>query len=139
MKGILITLLLALHTFAAEPIRFLSVDVFIDPKGEPLAAYQLEITAPTGVKIVGIEGGEHPEFQKAPYYDPKAIQSERVIVAAFTTAPANSLPANKTRVLTLHLQSSTASPKLESNLKISARPDGKPITAEINLTERNTE
>lgn len=137
MKGIILSLLImASHAFGAEPVPFLAMDVFIDPKGEPLAAYQLEITAQPGVKIVGIEGGEHPEFRKAPNYDPKAIQSERVIVAAFTTAGADSLPKTKTRILTLHLQSTTAAPKLESILKISARPDSKSIASEITLTER---
>ena len=39
-----------------QTVRFLSVDVFIDAKDAPLAAYQLEFTASPGVKIVGIEG-----------------------------------------------------------------------------------
>src|SRR5687768_5906106 len=70
---------------AASPFRF--VDVFIDPQGKPLAAYQFELVAPKGVQLVGIEGGEHKAFaDPPPYYDPKALQEgERIVVSAFDT------------------------------------------------------
>jgi hypothetical protein len=143
MKGKFITALLiacALLTSGlagAEQTRFLAMDVFIDPKGEGLAAYQLEITAPAGTKIVGVEGGEHPEFRKAPYYDPKGIQRERLIVAAFSTARETALPHGQTRVLTLHLESaSTQIPKLEMNFKLTAATDGHKISSDISLSER---
>jgi hypothetical protein len=74
-------------------VRFLTVDIFVDTKDKPLAAYQIEFSATNTVaKIVGIEGGEHPAFRDAPYYDPKALQQERVILAAFSTEPDNRLP-----------------------------------------------
>ena len=63
-------------------LRFRAVDVFVNSKDKPLAAYQLEFTASAGVKIVGIEGGEHAAFKEAPFHDPKAIQQERVIIGA---------------------------------------------------------
>jgi hypothetical protein len=133
-------LLLTLFTRAlpaAEPIRFLAMDLIIDPKGQPLAAYQVEIQAEPGVKIVGVEGGEHAEFRKAPYYDPKGIQTERLIVAAFSTAEAEALPKAATRVLTLHLQTTiSGTPKLETSLKVAAKPNGQKIKAETSLTER---
>jgi hypothetical protein len=122
----------------ADQTRFIAMDVTIDPKGQPLAAYQLEIKGAPGVKIVGVEGGEHPEFRKAPYYDPKGIQSERLIVAAFTTVGADKLPTATTRILTLHLECSTSgTPKMEMILKLAAKPDGQRFTAQATLTERN--
>src|SRR6267142_3694254 len=69
--------------------RFRAVDIFIDPKGAPLAAWQIEFAATNGVaKIVGIEGGEAEPFRNPPFYDPKAMQGERVIIAAFSTEAA---------------------------------------------------
>src|SRR5687768_51007 len=102
MKKLAFTLFVVLGAISASAqTRFVAMDLVIDPKGEGLAAYQVEITAPAGVKIVGVEGGQHPEFRKAPYYDPKAMQSERLIVAAFSTADAGKLPTRATRVLTV--------------------------------------
>ncbi len=140
MKGKFILTLLACAWCAfagAEQTRFVAMDIFIDPKGEPLAAYQLEIAAPAGVKIVGVEGGEHPEFRKAPYYDPKGMQRERLIVAAFSTADNGKLPSRQTRVLTLHLESmGDQTPKLETTLKLTAASNGEKFNSDITLSER---
>ena len=74
-------------------LRFRTVDIYVDSKQQSVAAYQLEWTTPGGdAKIVGIEGGENPAFKEPPYYDPKAIQHERVILAAFSTANVEALP-----------------------------------------------
>lgn len=90
---------------ADKLIQFRAVDIFIDSKDQPLAAYQLEFKASKGeVKIVGIEGGEHERFRNPPYYDPQAMQQERVIIAAFNTAPAPALPTGRTRIATIHVQ-----------------------------------
>jgi hypothetical protein len=134
-KLAIIFILLFAAASASAQTRFVAMDLIIDPKGEPLAAYQIEITAPAGVKIVGVEGGQHPEFRKAPYYDPKAIQSDRLIVAAFSTANATKLPSTATRVLTVHLEC-TRDPKLETTLKIAADPRGQKIPAQAQLSER---
>ena len=86
-------------------IQFRAIDIFIDSKSRPLAAYQLEFKPIKGdVKIVGIEGGEHEKFSSPPYYDPQAMQQERVIIAAFSTAPLSSLPTGRTRIATVHVQ-----------------------------------
>ena len=125
---ILLLLLASMKLVFAAEIRFVIVDVLIDPGSESLAAYQLEIAAPAGTKFVGIEGGEHPEFRKAPYYDPKAMQSERLIVAAFSVAPDAKLPRERTRILTLHLQTASSdTAKLEPQLKLAAKPNGQKI------------
>ena len=56
---------------------FTYVDVFIDPHGRALGAYQFELRATAGdVALVGIEGGEHAAFSHPPYYDPKALLNQ---------------------------------------------------------------
>src|SRR5205809_7472661 len=85
--------------------RFCAVDIFIDSKSAPLAAWQIEFATTNGVaKIVGIEGGETQPFRNPPFYDPKAMQQDRVIIAGFSTEPARKLPVGKIRVATIHLQ-----------------------------------
>jgi hypothetical protein len=118
--------------------RFVAVDVLVDAGAHSLAAYQVTVTAKRGdVKIVGIEGGEPPAFKQPPYYDPKAMQREKVILAAFNIAPAAKLPRGQTRVATLHLQVSGAQePAFAAKLETAANADGKPISAKVNLQER---
>src|SRR5207247_3897063 len=120
-------------------IRFVAVDVFVDSGAQPLAAYQLTFFARRGdVKIVSIEGGEHPAFQQPPYYDPKAIQRERAVLAAFNTGPAGKLPTGRSRVATLHLQLNGArAPEYKVNLAAAASCDGRPIAVECSTRERS--
>jgi hypothetical protein len=85
------------------------VDVVVDSGNVPLAAYQVEVSPAPGanvdgagvrVSIVGVEGGSHAAFAAAPYYDPAAIQGQRVIIGAFSLAA--ELPAGATRVARVH-------------------------------------
>jgi hypothetical protein len=86
---------------------------------------------------VGIEGGEHPAFKEPPYYDPKAMQKERVILAAFNTAKDSDLPKGKTRVATIHLQIyGPETPKFFLKLQTAANSQGKRISAEAAFEER---
>src|SRR5690349_2445231 len=90
----LMVLWLAAPLFGQEPsagageFRFRAIDIFVDSGSNPLAAYQLEFLATNGVaKITGIEGGENSAFKNPPHYDPKAMQHDRVVIAAFSTEP----------------------------------------------------
>jgi len=124
---------------ASKPavVRFRSVDVYLDVKEVPLAAYQLEFTASPGVKIVGVEGGEHAAFKEAPFYDPKAIQHERVILGAFSTNTVTQLPRGKTRVATIHLQTQGGvAPHYELQVKAAATVDGRKISAQASAEEK---
>ena len=104
MKRTLAILLLLAISLGAQQMHFMAVDIYVDSQ-DPLAAYQLEFTGRgTQVRIAGIEGGAHEAFKAPPFYDPKAMQQERVILAAFNTAAASQLPTGKTRVATVHLQ-----------------------------------
>jgi hypothetical protein len=142
---LIITLLLSgFVLFAQQPatntVRFLAVDVFVDSKGTPLGAYQLEFSVTNGnAKIVGIEGGEHSAFREPPHYDPKAMQQERVIMAAFSTQPVSQLPSSKTRVATVHLQIiGTTIPTFEARVQTAADEQGNKILVETASEERKT-
>lgn len=88
---------------AADAVRFEAIDVFVDSRDQSLAAWQLELSCTdTGVLISGIEGGEHPAFREPPYYDARAINNNRVILAAFSTQ--DKLPTGRSRVARVHVQ-----------------------------------
>ncbi len=125
----------------APAVRFQAVDIYVDSMDQPLAAYQIEFAANTeAVKIVGIEGGEHPAYKEAPYYDPRAIQREQVVIAAFNTAPADNLPTGRTRIATVHLQiSGDAEPGFIARLKTAATIQGEKVAATVTAKEHNNE
>ncbi len=119
------------------PIRFRAYDVLIDPKGKPLAAYQIEIAAEKGeVKIAGIEGGEHPAFRHPPAYDPKAMQQDHVILAALSTEPAEKLPSGKTRVAVLHVVTTGEPPEFAVKCLAAGSAQAEKIAVETTLAER---
>ena len=109
-------------------VRFTYVDVYIDSRNEPLAAYQLELAAEKGdVKIVGIEGGEHAAFRAPPYYDPAAMSRDHVIIAAFNTG--QDLPKGETRVARVHVQiTGEQKPEYVLKLEVAASSEGQPIS-----------
>ncbi|MEW6306002.1 MAG: hypothetical protein AB1705_21205, partial [Verrucomicrobiota bacterium] len=107
-------------------------------KNAPLAAYQLEVVVERGqAKIAGIEGGESGAFKQPPYYDPKAMQQERVILAAFNTAGAEQLPTGRTRVATIHVQiSGSEPPEFAVKLTTAGTINGKKVSATASWQER---
>jgi hypothetical protein len=121
--------------------RFCAVDIYVDSGSTPLAAYQIDFAATNGLaRIVGIEGGEPAAFRQPPVYDPKAIQHERVIIASFSTAPAAELPTGKTRVATIHYQTTdTQPPQFVLKLQTAADVQGTTIAAQATLLERKTQ
>lgn len=119
--------------------RFLAIDIFIDSPS-PLAAYQLDFTASmpgqddhsgTTTKIVGVEGGEPACFRDAPYYDPRAMQGERVILGALSTLPTDQLPRGKVRVARVHIMApaGTTDPNCTLTLTTAANADAEKINA----------
>ena len=138
---VIVISLFSLSIFAQESVRFRAVDIYLDSKGKPLAAYQLEFSVTNGnAKIVGIEGGEHPAFEEPPFYDPKAMQHEKVILAAFSTEAAEKLPKGKTRVATIHLEITSATePRFTLKLRVAANGGGNKISAITTADERKLE
>ena len=119
---------------ASQPtVRFAAVDVYFDSGDAPLAAYQFELSALAGVfKIVGIEGGEHPAFTEPPYYDPKALSQDRIIIAAFNTG--DDLPTGKTRVARIHVQIvGNAAPTFDVKVIVAASADGESVSVETTI------
>ena len=122
--------------------RFMAIDVIVDSGAAPLAAYQVEVRASAGqAKIVGIEGGEHQAFKNAPYYDPAAMQQERVIIGAFNTG--TDLPADATRVARIHVMveggEGAGEPKFEATLQTAGGADGNRIDASVTTRIVQTE
>jgi len=121
-------------TTTPSTTHFTTVDLFVDPHGNALAAYQLEFVAdPARVTLVGIEGGEHPAYHQPPYYDPKALSGNRVILAALSTA--SDPPSARTRVATLHLRVSGGrdEPTYQAKLEVAGNREGKPIAADVTV------
>jgi len=115
----------------AADVHFRAIDVYVDSGSTPLAAYQLEFSV-TNVPttIVGIEGGSPKPFREPPFYDPKAMQGERVIIAAFSTEAPEHLPSGKTRVATIHIVTTgNARPAFALKLQTAADSKGKRISA----------
>lgn len=125
-------------TLQTNAVHFRAVDIFVDSQDQPLAAYQLEFTASgSSAKIVGIEGGEPAAFREAPFYDPTAIQHERVIIGAFSTGPADELPTGKTRVATIHLQTTGREmPRFHVQVQTAATVGGRKISVQASAIER---
>jgi len=122
---------------AAAP-HFRAIEVYVDSGNLPLAAYQVQFSV-TNVtaRIVGIEGGQHKAFREPPFYDPKAMQGERVIIAAFSTETPGHLPSGKTRVATIHIMTiGETRPAFELKLQAAADPAGKRISATVTCGEK---
>lgn len=122
-------------TTTSSGLRFQGVDVTIDPKGQPLAAYQVEFVADASrVKLVGVEGGDHAAYREPPYYDPAALNRNRVIVAAFSTSA--DLPKAATRVARLHVQvSGDGQPQWTAKLIVASSDKSDSIPADVSLAE----
>jgi hypothetical protein len=119
------------------PVRFRTIDIFIDPHGQKLAAYQMEFTGESDtVKLVGVEGGEHAAFNQPPYYDPKALMQNRVILAALNAG--DDLPNKRTRVARLHVQMTADHPEMSVKLIVAANFDGTKIPADVSMSEGAT-
>ncbi len=122
---------------ASKPVRqttrFAPVHIYLDSGSKPLAAYQFELKAVTGqIKIVGVEGGEHPAFSEAPYYDPAALMNDRIIIAAFNTG--DDLPTGRTRIATIHLQIlGDAEPEYQLTLVTAGDANGESLPVKITL------
>ncbi len=119
---------------SANANRFIPVDVLVDAGDKHLAAWQVHLLATAGdVSIVGIEGGEHPAYAESPYYDPKAMMDDRVILAAFSTS--ENLPTGITRIARLHIRvTGNEKPELGALLPVAIDTDGNPINATVAVT-----
>lgn len=116
-------------------VRFMPLDIYLDSGENLLAAYQFELIVTSGdVRIVGVEGGEDPAFNDAPYYDPEALTHDRIVIAAYSMD--TDLPTGRTRIATLHLQvTGDIEPEFELVLTVSADANGEPIPATLTFEQ----
>ena len=122
---------LVLMTIQPGRSRIATVDVYIDPGGQPLTAYQVELKASDATtRLVLVEGGEGA-YAESPYYDPAALTDssarERVILAAFCTGAA---PFVKTRVARLRVEGST---RFVSRVMVAGTDDGREVAVAVTL------
>jgi len=124
-----------IDSVASDSVSFYPLDIYIDPHGEPLAAYQFELHDEAQcLKIVGVEGGDHPAFKTPPYYDPQALSKNRIIIAAFSTE--SELPKDKTRVATIHVvETGDRAPQTSVELTVAASSDGSRIEAAVSVVK----
>jgi hypothetical protein len=136
-----------------EPVlsTFFTIDITIDPQGQPLAAYQFELSSKDATfTVVGVEAGEHPAFDhgRPPYFDPVAKQGEidRLVLAeyALPTLAKDQLPTDTVRVATVHGMFSEAfdvenQPVIELKFTAAGNADGDRIDAEISHHFRTAE
>ncbi len=117
-------------TGAPDRARFRVVDIWID-SGAPVAAWQVEVATTAGEStMVGVEGGDGP-FAEPAYYDPKALEGGRIVLAAFTTdAP---LPAGRHRIARLHVREGNGPAEHAAQLVVAAGTEGEPVTATVTL------
>ena len=118
--------------------RFAAVDVYIDPHGRPLAAYQFELVAANAdVTLVGVEGGDHAAFASPPFYDTHANVQKRIVIAAFNAG--RDLPSGRTRVARLMVRvTGDAAPAYTATLRTAASTDAATLSASINVQEGAT-
>lgn len=87
-------------------VRFAAVDIYLD-SADPIAAWQFELSDRAGLmKVVGVEQGESPAFERVPYYDREAVRlgdADRLIVADYSLASVDELPSGRARIATIHL------------------------------------
>ncbi len=133
----LLMLFTASSALADAPIRFATVDVYIDA-AEPMAAWQLEFFAVSGrMQVVGVENGDSTAFDGAPYYDREAVENgraDRIVVADYSLDDESELPRGRVRVTTLHLMlSGDAAPEFNTRLIVASTYQGKRMNAGISF------
>ena len=131
-------LVLAPLAAAAGDFSFMPLDIYIDSGDEPLAAYQFELRYDSwAYSIAGIEGGEGA-LAEAPYYDPRGMESGRIVIASFTTDP--NPAAGRVRVATVHVAvDEDVAPEQDFavTLVVAAGPAENTVRAEIEIVRRD--
>lgn len=127
-----LVLLLVGSADAARPRVFGTIVVTLDPQGVELAGWQLRCDfGKSDARIVGIEGGDHQAFADPPHYDPKALNTGEIILAALSTH--EELPTDATIVAVIHVEHDRSGlPPLEISEIVAVGADGNEITVTVN-------
>ena len=124
----MIRLALLLALALPQDVRFVAYDVVVDAS-QPLAVWQVELTASGNAKLVGIAGGDAGPYATTPYHDPAALQGGRIVLGAYTTETA---PKGRVRVAQIQVME-TGSAEWTSRLVAAAAPGGARIDAKLEL------
>ena len=115
--------------------RFVPVEIYLESP-EPVAAWQFELAdRARAMQVVGVEGGGHEAFPRAPYYDREALDrgdASRIVVADYSLAGESALPRGRVPLATLHLMLE-GDPDFELRLVTATTSEGAPIAASIAL------
>lgn len=118
----------------AKGPEFVSYDVYIDPGDAPLAAWQIEVVPDGGAKVVGVGNGDGAFAAKPAYYDARALQGGRIVLAAFTT---EQVKPGRIRVATLEMyETGDDEAEYASNVMAAAAPGAKKIDAKVELVRK---
>lgn len=124
---------------SAQPaIRFSYVDIFVDSRQQPLAAYEFELKATSGdVKFVGVAAGDDRGFQDPPYYDQARMQYQnpaRIVIGAWSLA--DKLPTGKTRVARVSVATEgNEEPTFAVRMIVAGTKGGAEIPADVTIAE----
>ena len=133
-----LAVLCVLIVLPASAAEFRAVNVYLDAPA-PLAAWQFELTSSSGMQVVGIEQGDSPVFDDAPYYDREVLrlgQTDRVIVADYSLDDPVSLPTGRVRIATVHLMLEDGGfDDLALTLVTATNEEGRVIDASIGLED----
>ena len=121
--------------------RFVPVEIYLESP-EPVAAWQFELAdRARAMQVVGIEGGGHDAFPRAPYYDREAIDrgdASHIVVADYSLAGESALPRGRVRLATLHLMLG-GDPDFALRLVTATTSEGSPIAASIAVGDPRTD
>jgi len=121
--------------------RFGTCAVWIDTSDSAMSADQIVIRAVSGdVRIVGIEGGDHERLVEPPYYDPEAMQQDRVVIADFSTATEAELPSGRQRLVTLHYMAmGPDEAAFDAAIEVAIDDEGRDVAAQLELSRGASE
>ena len=116
---------------AARPRVFGTIVVTLDPQGAELAGWQLRADfGKSDARIVGIEGGEHAAFAEPPHYDPEALNTGEIILAALSSH--EELPTGATVVAVIHVEHDRSGlPPLEISEVVAVGADGNEVQVTV--------
>ena len=121
--------------------RFVPVEIYLESP-EPVAAWQFELAdRARAMQVVGVEGGGHEAFPRAPYYDREALDrgdASRIVVADYSLAGESALPRGRVHLATLHLMLE-GDPDFALRLVTATTSGGKPIAASIAVGDPRTD
>ena len=121
----------------AANIRFIPVDIIIDPGDKPISAYQFDLKVTSGnARLSGVEGGDCKAFKQPGFYDPKALNKGHIKLAAFNLAASS--PAGKFRCARLHFMvTGDQVPEFDIKPVVIADAKGKRVDAKFTYEIKN--